>query len=160
MRTVMVFTGVALGGVEFVGACLWAIGGAGIYGSPLGGGPWANRVIVFLLTGPMSLLPASVLAIWRPRWAGVWLTVTAVASAIAAVRVMDPLLPGAGEWSPGRDSVGYYTFKWSLTLIIPFSLPMLVLGLGFLCSASLKNASPVKGATADETEFSAKKATR
>jgi hypothetical protein len=81
---------------------------------------------LFLLAGPMTILLASVLAIWRPLWAGIWLMLGGVASAVLAVVVMTPT---PETWTPGGDSLGFYAFKWSLTLIIPFSLPMLVLGL-------------------------------
>jgi hypothetical protein len=83
----------------------------------------------------MLLLPASVVAVWRPRLAGWWLVVSAIASAIAAVLLMHPLLPGSGTWSPGGDSVAYHTTKWSLALIVPFSVPMSLVGLGFLRSS-------------------------
>lgn len=135
LRTLLFGFAVSLGSLQFVGGILWALAGAGVYGSPLhGGAPWVNRVLLFLATGPMSLLPASVLAIWWPRLAGAWLTVTAVVSAIAAILVMHPILPGSGEWSSGGESVAYYTLKWSLALIVPFSLPMLILGVAFLWS--------------------------
>ncbi len=83
------------------------------------------RVLLFLMLGPMSLLPASLLAVWRPRLGAVWSIVTAVGSAMAAILVMAPL--------PGQAFCdGYYVLKWSLTLILPFSLPMLILGMWLL----------------------------
>ena len=133
LRPLVLGIAVSLGSLQFVGGIWWALAGTRIFGSPLQRvGPWEIRVLLFLATGPMSLLPACVLAIWRPRLGGIWLTVTAVVSAIAAVLVMHPLLPGEGEWSPGGDSVAYYTLKWSLALIVPFSLPMLILGVAYL----------------------------
>ena len=71
------------------------------------------------------------LAIWRPRLAGIWLVLAGVASAVLAVLVMTPT---PDTWSPGGDSLGFYAFKWSLTLIIPFSLPMFVFGLWLIVS--------------------------
>jgi len=89
--------------------------------------------LLFLLVGPMTLLLASVLAIWRPRWAGIWLVVGGTVSAVLAVLVMTPT-PETWSPGPGGDRLGFHAFKWSLTLIMPFSIPIFVLGLWLLVS--------------------------
>lgn len=134
VRTIMHFTMIVVGGVEVVGYCLWAVfagsfGGGGV--KLQGGITWASWILLFLLVGPMTLLVASVLAIWRPRCAGIWLVIASVASAVLAVLVMTPT---PDSWSPGGDTLWFYAFKWSLTLIIPFSLPMFVFGLWLMVS--------------------------
>lgn len=134
IRAVTLFTAIVIGGVEVVGYCLWAlfVGSFGGGGVKLQGGiTWATWILLFLLVGPITLLAASVFAIWRPRWAGIWLMVAGFASAFLAILVMTPT---PDTWSSGGDSLGFYAFKWSLTLIIPFSLPMVVFGLWLFVS--------------------------
>ncbi len=110
-----------IGLIEFVGGVLWTIG-AGVFG---GSQAYWLCVYFFMLTGPMTLLPASLLAFKQPRWAGRWLIASAFVSGLAAVLVM---MPPTGTWSPGELSWGAYVRKWSSALIIPFSIPMLYLG--------------------------------
>ena len=131
---VLLRTAISLGVVQFLaGGFLLCGGGPGASLLPGTNAAWDRLLIGFLLTGPMSLLPASVLAIWRPRLAGFWLVVTAMSSAGFAVLVMTPAQPDVwamdrAMW-PDAESLSFYTFKWSITLILPFSLPMLALGL-------------------------------
>ena len=90
--------------------------------------PDTEHILLLLVTGPTSFLLASFLAFWHPRAAGIWLTVTAVGLAMAAILVMTPLpeVPFYG------DNLAYYVFRWSLGVILPFSLPVLILGMWFL----------------------------
>ena len=145
IRAVTLFTAAVVGGVEVVGYSLWALfvstfGGGSVKLS--GGITWANWIVLFLLVGPMTLLLASVLAIWRPRSAGIWLIVAGVTSAVLAVLAMTPT---PDTWSPGGDRLGFYAFKWSLTLIIPFSLPMFVFGLWLMVSRPISCSSEANG---------------
>jgi amino acid permease len=75
------------GVVEALGAALWCYAGAGIYGSPFSylSGAEAARVWAFLLTGPFSALPASVVVLWRPRWGGAFLIAGGLGSGALAV---------------------------------------------------------------------------
>ena len=116
------------------------IGGAGIYGSPLhGAGSWANFLRLFLLTGPMTLFPASLLAIWRPRSAGIWLVFASFVSAVFAVLVMRPL--------PTDLVSSDYVFKWSMALIVPFSLPLFALGWWLLASHAPNHSAAQENVT-------------
>jgi len=115
-RNVILGIAISLGVLQFLGSILWMHGGAGIYGSPLTGDPsWSRLVNGFLLAGPMSLLPASISAIGRPRLAGVWLVITAIVAAWLAVLVMTPAQPEI--WitdrasSPDAESLSFYVFK-------------------------------------------------
>jgi hypothetical protein len=94
------------------------------------GGPgWTMRIWPFLLSGPMAILPLAVLGIWQRRLAG-WFFVTAsFLSAIFAVRVM---WSSPSEWSGDPSGLPGYALRWSLALIFPISVPLFVVGLGFL----------------------------
>jgi len=108
------WTGISLGLIGFVGSVFWAIAGAGIYGSPLQGPrSWITAVMLFLLTGPMALLPLAILGIWHRRWAGRLLLLASLVSAVLAVRVMWPSL---AEWSGDPSGIPAYAFRWSLSL--------------------------------------------
>ena len=139
-RRVLLRIAISLGVLQFLGGIFFLFGGG--LGVPLLPGTdaaWDLLLIRFLLTGPMSLLPASVLAIWSPRLAGVWLVITAMGSVWLAVLVMTPAEPDVwimdrASW-PNAVSLPFFIFKWSLALILPFSLPMLGLGLWILLIA-------------------------
>ena len=83
MRTSCLIFGVS----EALGAVIWCVAGAGIFGSPLTGMDRLNLVHVwaFLLTGPFSALLAAIVALWRPRAGGAWLVGGGVASGVFAV---------------------------------------------------------------------------
>jgi hypothetical protein len=118
-----------VGSVEFLGAVLWAI-----FALPYGLDHriWVLLVALFLLTGPMAMLPGTLLAILRPRLAGTLLIAASFVGAVVAVIVMWD--PGA-QWSgPPNDRIPH-ALKWSLTLISPFSLPLLVIGASFVWMA-------------------------
>jgi len=131
-RAVALFTAATIGAVEVVGYGLWAGFAAAFGGGEVllrGGITWAHWIRLFFLAGPLTLLVASVVAMWCPRFGGILLAVGGIASAVLGILVMTPM---PSTWSPGGDSLVFYAFKWSLTLIVPFSLPMLVLGLWLL----------------------------
>ena len=132
LRNVLLWLALGLGTIEFLGACFWMCAGAGMYGSPLrGGSEWTRNVIGFLVTCPLAMLPAAVLAIWRPRFAGLGLMVAAVMSAWFAVLVM---WPPDHEWSENSNiSQAQYAFQWSLALILPLSLPSFLIGCCLAC---------------------------
>jgi hypothetical protein len=72
----------ALGILELLGAGLWCVGGAGIYGSPLVGmsADELTKVWAFLLVGPFSVLPAALAMWWNSRLGTAWLVVAGVLS--------------------------------------------------------------------------------
>lgn len=127
-RTIALYTAVAIGVVEVVGYGLWAGFVAAFGGGEVllrGGITWASWIRLFFLAGPLTLLVASFIAIWSPRFGGVLLVMGGIASAVLAVLVMTPT---PSTWS-GGDGLVQYAFRYSMTLIIPFSLPMFLLGL-------------------------------
>ncbi|HMP59603.1 MAG TPA: hypothetical protein PKD86_09640 [Gemmatales bacterium] len=75
------------GVVEALGAALWCLVGAGIYGSPLAilQGQELTHVLAFLIAGPFSALPASIVVLWRPRWGAAWLIAGGIASGALAI---------------------------------------------------------------------------
>jgi hypothetical protein len=125
-------SGIAVGLIGFVGSVYWAIAGAGMYGSPLTGrSEWITSVVLFLLSGPMALFPLAILAIWQRRWAGWLLVLSSFISAFFAVRVMwTPL----ADWSGNPSAIPAYAIRWSVTLVLPISIPILAFGLAFLRS--------------------------
>jgi hypothetical protein len=75
------------GVVEALGATLWCLGGAGIYGSLLGmfRGLELAHLWAFLIIGPFSALLAAVVALWRARWGAAWLITSGLASGALAI---------------------------------------------------------------------------
>jgi hypothetical protein len=76
-------------------------------------------LLVALIIGPLSVVPAAVVSIWRPRLGGWWLV-----SAGIAFFVIASLHAGI--------EIGQITTAFSL-----FSLPMILLGAGFIWIAKL-----------------------
>lgn len=76
-----------LGVLELLGAGLWCLAGAGIYGSPLAEMSEGDllHVWAFLLVGPFAVLPFAVCALWRPAWGAVGLLTGGLISAGLAV---------------------------------------------------------------------------
>jgi hypothetical protein len=73
--------------LEGLGAGIWCLAGAGIYGSPLADmrGLELAHVWAFLILGPFSALFASILALWKPQRGGAWLFFGGIASGFLAV---------------------------------------------------------------------------
>ncbi|WP_145268121.1 hypothetical protein [Tautonia plasticadhaerens] len=138
--------GIRVGSVAFAGS-LFVVGGAASQGySPLNGTiSWTTWLLLFLLSGPMSLITASIIAIRHRRLAGAWLLTGAFVSSMAAVQVMTP---PPGTWS-GGPGMGAYIFRWSMALILPFPLPMLLLGLLLLWMAGTWGHSNEKKSAGD-----------
>ena len=94
-----------LGGAEVGGYSLWAkfagsFGGSGV--KLQGGVTWGTWIGLFFVSGPLTLLGASMCAFWAPRWAGVWLLGASVARAVLAVLVM---MPTPQTWSGSSDGL-------------------------------------------------------
>ncbi|MBX3426406.1 MAG: hypothetical protein KF688_12060 [Pirellulales bacterium] len=99
------------GVVEALGAGLWLLAGAGVYGSPLAGmdGPELARIGAFLLAGPLSALLAAIVVLRRPRWGAAWLV--------------------AGGFASGALAVPFLRTDAHILPLALVSLPMLVVGL-------------------------------
>lgn len=114
----LTFVSLCLGVLAFLGTALWCVGGAGMYGSPLAGisGKELVKVWAFLLVGPLSILPAAILAIHRPRWGGLW-------------SIVGGLLSGYLIWFviPDPNQRGGLHFEAIVPLVL-VSAPMLGLG--------------------------------
>ncbi|QDV36858.1 hypothetical protein [Tautonia plasticadhaerens] len=124
-RAILISLAIFLGAVEFFGGLVVASGAASGGYSPLAGpGDWAAWAMIFLFSGPLALLPASLVALRSPRVGGALLLIAAVVSAIAAAKLMTTP-PEAWSGGPGRLA---HAFRWSLALILPVSAPMLFLG--------------------------------
>lgn len=106
------------GAFLLLGAGLWCIGGAGIYGSPLAGMSRSDfeKICAYLLVGPMSVLPATIVASRHPLWGGAWLIFGGILSGfITLVIIPDPILRGKMNFE-------------TLAPLLIVSLPMLLLG--------------------------------
>lgn len=101
---------------------IWFLGTLGLFS---GGPGWPMRIWPFLLSGPLAILPLAVLALWQRRLAGWLFVIVSFLSAIFAVRVM---WSSPTEWSGDPSALPGYAFRWSLALILPFSVPMFVVG--------------------------------
>jgi hypothetical protein len=115
----LVAASIVLGVLALLGTGLWCAAGAGRYGSPLAGArpDELRNVLILLAAGPLSILPAGLLARKRPVAAGTW------------------LLAAGGFcffWHLGAvQREGFRGFEaWLPALLI--GGPMLLLGAGFL----------------------------
>jgi len=110
--------GLIFGVVEALGAALWCLAGAGIYGSPIAGmqGPELAQVGAFLLTGPLSAFAASIVLFWRPRWGAAWLV--------------------AGGLASGALAVHYFSTDAQILPLAIVSVPMLGVGLWVIRASS------------------------
>lgn len=110
--------GLAVGILELIGAVLWCVLAASIDGSPLTikDSNDLPKVGAFLLMGPLSVLPASILAGYRPLWSGLWLIVGGV---LSWYLIMFSI--------PHPDLRGSLHFE-TLAPLLLVSMPMLVLG--------------------------------
>lgn len=75
------------GTVEALGAALWCVAGAGIYGSPLTlmRGREMAQIWAFLITGPFLALPAAIIVLWRPSRGAAWMISGGLVSGIVAI---------------------------------------------------------------------------
>lgn len=114
--------------VESLGAALWCLAGAGIYGSPLADlrGPERTHVLAFLVAGPFSALPAVILALWKPRGGAAWLV--------------------AGGLVSGVLAVPYFSTDAGVFPLMLTSLPMLIAGLWLIGASAIARRAPTQPA--------------
>jgi hypothetical protein len=120
--------GWGLGILELIGAVLWCVAGAGIYGSPLAGLDREEllKVSAFLLAGPLSVLPAVILARYHPMWGSLWLVVGGLISGYLILFSI-----------PHPNLRGGLHFEAVVPLLL-VSLPMLILGIRQLVAPGTK----------------------
>jgi hypothetical protein len=122
-----------LGILELAGAALWCIAGAGIYGSPLAGMDSREliKVLLFLLVGSLSVLPAAILARYRPWWGSLWLICGGLLSGyLILFSIPHPNLRGRLHFE-------------SLVPLLLVSMPMLVVGVWQMHTASARSSDGV-----------------
>lgn len=123
MHKALVAASILWGVLAILSTGLWCAAGAGIRGSPLAGAPpeFLRDVLVLLAAGPLSILPAGLLARRRPVAAGAWLLAAGGFCLFWHLGVVQP----HGFRNLFRD------FRaWLPVLLI--GGPMLLLGAGFL----------------------------
>ncbi|KAF0240678.1 MAG: hypothetical protein FD180_4813 [Planctomycetota bacterium] len=122
-RAALLGIGFALGGLGVAGVALWCVAGAGIYGSPLA--EMSDRemfhVAIFMLAGPLLILPATFVARHQPLLGSLALLAGAVTSAFWHILVV---MKPYGVEQLFRSSP---TFEALVPLLV-VSLPMAVLG--------------------------------
>jgi hypothetical protein len=100
--------GLTFGVLEFTGAVLWCVVIPFTVVDAKSG--------AFLIAGPLSVLPASILACYRPRWGGLWLIVGGVLSGYLIMFII-----------PHPNLRGGLHFEALMPLLLA-SVPMFVLG--------------------------------
>ena len=107
--------------VALILAVLFALGGAGLYGSPFGGGTAAEQAIyaAAILVGPLASLLALVFHKRLPYLAGITLVLGAAVGVFIGLVVQSP-----------------FHYFWGKVFGIVVWLPMLVVGLRLLASKS------------------------
>ena|SRR6478752_10343878 len=100
-----------------LGAALWCVGGAGMFGSPLAGESDRElaHVWAFLVIGPFSALPAAIVSLWKPRWGAIWLI--------------------AGGIVSGALAIPYFSTDAGVVPLVLVPLPMLLLGMWLILRA-------------------------
>ena len=133
MRKVLLWLGVVVGVLEILGTAYWVV-------TAIAWGALTSEIAnasVFLVTGPLLILPASILAFRAPGMAGMLLILGGLFSAVWHILVtqsphgMEQLFrsePAFECWFP-------------LTVV---SLPMVILGAAVLCSPDAPSAEARK----------------
>jgi hypothetical protein len=103
--------------------------GAGIYGSPLASMDREAmlKVSAFLVAGPLSVLPAAILARYQPWWGGLWLIAGGLVSGYLILFSI-----------PHPNLRGGLHFEAMVPLLL-VSLPMLVLGIWQMVTPGAKS---------------------
>jgi hypothetical protein len=121
MRKALLWIGIVVGVLEIIGTAFFFMVAAawGALGSEIGG------VFVFFVTGPLLVLPASRLAFWAPRTAGMLLIIGGLFSAVWHIGVV------MSPWGMEQLFRSEPAFEAWVPLAL-VSLPMVVLGAVYL----------------------------
>lgn len=127
-RKPILITAAVLGLLALFGAALFAVAGAGIYGSPFDGDAWYNgTLLAVLLVGPVAILPCVVFDYLKPGRGG-WLL-----CGLALVDVLAITLNNQCEWGFAIHAAGLAT--------LGLTLPMVLLGTLLFLSANPDSGS-------------------
>lgn len=114
-RTRVLWVSTIAGVLAAIAASLFAVAGAGIYGTPFAGNRYFNAALfLVLLFGPFAILPCTLLAIWKARWGGIILCTSAIAETVSI------LLLNQREW-------GFAIHDAAIAFCV-IALPVFVLG--------------------------------
>lgn len=85
-RKVILTFSVIIGTIVLLGAGLFAVAGAGIYGSPFAGDTYFNATLLLvLLLGPVAVLPCTLFDWWKPGYGGIILCTLAIFEVVVVV---------------------------------------------------------------------------
>ncbi len=91
-KAILTFS-VIIGTLALLAAGLFAVAGAGIYGSPFAGDTYFNATILLvLLFGPVAVLPCTLFDWWKPGYGGI------VLCGLAILEVVVIALNNLREW--------------------------------------------------------------
>ncbi|GIX00828.1 MAG: hypothetical protein KatS3mg111_4160 [Pirellulaceae bacterium] len=85
-RKVILTSSIIIGTIALLGAGLFAVAGAGIYGSPFAGDTYFNATLLLvLLFGPVAVLPCTLFDWWKPGFGGIILCTLAIFEVVVVV---------------------------------------------------------------------------
>lgn len=114
-RRVVTICSLFLGTTGFVIGGLFAVAGAGMYGSPFQGGSYFNNTLMLILVfGPFAILPCAIFDIWKPGLGGL---------ALCASSIIDVVVIILNNWTEYGFSV--YNSAGASTFV---ALPIFVVG--------------------------------
>ena len=103
------------GTLAVLGASLFAVAGAGIYGSPFAGDSYFNATLLLvLLCGPAAVLPCTLFDMWKPGYGGI------VLCGLSVIEVLVITLNNIREW-------GFAVYDAALGSLC-LAVPMFALG--------------------------------
>lgn len=119
-RKPILITAAVLGVLALLGAALFAVAGAGMYGSPFDGDAWYNATLLaVLLIGPVAILPCVVFDYLKPGRGG-WML-----CGLALVDVLAITLHNQCEWGFAIHSAGLATLGLTLPMVVVGTLLLL-----------------------------------
>lgn len=96
------------------GSALFAVAGAGMYGSPFAGDPYFNTTLLLVLIGPVAILPCAILDYLKPGGGGI------ILSGLAILEIIPISLNNIYQW-------GFAIHNAALAILF-LALPMFSIG--------------------------------
>ena len=121
-RTILILAFV-VGILAICGSALFAIAGAGIYGSPFAGDNYFNvTLLIVLLIGPVAILPCTILDYLKPGCGG------SILCGLSIIEVVSIVLNNIRQWGFAIHDAALASFS--------LALPMFAIGTMLIFSSS------------------------